>query len=587
MYTRTKIICTIGPACDSKEMILQLIEEGMSVARLNFSHGTHEEHAQYIKRLKEAREEAQTPLAIMMDTKGPEIRIGRIKNNRFDFLPGHKWRLVPEVIEGDEQQVSIRPSSVLKSLPIGTRLLFDNGYIAADVIEVDDKGVVVQMQDGGTLSSNKGVNVPNVEIDLPVLTEQDIADIRFACKHDIDMIAVSFVRNADQVLQVKKLIAAEGCSDTLVIAKIENHEGIKNFDGIVQAADGIMIARGDLGVEISLSQVPRYQKMMIRKCYLSGKPSITATQMLESMIVHPRPTRAETSDVANAIYDSTSCVMLSGETATGKYPLEVVKVMRSIIEEAESDFEYETFFQVHAPLNYNDVPSAVTLATVKTAYSSGAKAIFAYTTTGSTARLLSRLRPRFPIIAMTHNRKSYHQMGSNWGVVPFYCDPCSTSKEAFERVSTFALSRGYVDYGDLVVVTAGSTFGITGTTNMMIVESIGDVLVRGQQGMGPRIYGNVRKVAAANAIQPYQARNAIIVISECDDRYKSFIHEAAGVILENIPDDLNSEKFLHGLAKEANKPMIVRADGAMRILKEGSLVTLDPLKALVYKGVVL
>lgn len=586
MYTRTKIICTVGPACDSKEMMIKLMEEGMSVARLNFSHGTHKLHLSMIQKLKEARDQTGTPLAIMIDTKGPEIRLGLIKH-KLDLPAGHRWRLVAENVEGDENQVTIRPGSVLKDLVVGTTILFDNGYVGAKVVEMDEKGVIVEISNGGILSSNKGVNIPNVEIDLPILTEQDIKDIQFACKHDIDMIAASFVRNADQVLQVKKLLAAEGRPDILVIAKIENLQGINNFDSIVQASDGIMIARGDLGVEVDLSKVPRLQKMMIRKCYLSGKPAITATQMLESMIHHPRPTRAETSDVANAIYDSTSCVMLSGETAVGQYPLEVVRVMRSIIVEAEEDFDYRTFFQVHAPLNYTDVPSAVTLATVKTAYNSGAKAIFAFTTTGSTARILSRLRPWMPIIAMTHNRKCYNQMGSNWGVVPFFCDPCLTIKEAFDKISAFALSKGYVDYGDLVVVTAGSTFGISGTTNMMIVESIGDVLVRAQSGYGNRIYGNVRKVIAADAIQPYQARNAIIILKECDYRYLPYIREAAGIVLENASNDLESEVYLRERAKELEKPIVCRADSAMRILKEGGLVTIDPARALIYKGVVL
>lgn len=587
MYTRTKIICTIGPSCDSTEMMIKLMEEGMSVARLNFSHGSHEQHLQTIERLKEARDKTGTPLAIMIDTKGPEIRLGKIREKHLELQVGHRWRLVGEDVEGDEHQVSIRPASVLKDVDVGTRILFDNGYIAADVIEKDEQGVVVEIRNHGILSSNKGVNIPNVDVKLPDLTEQDVKDITFACKHDVDFIAASFIRNADQVLRVKKLLAAEGRPDILVIAKIENLQGINNFDSIVQASDGIMIARGDLGVEIALSQVPRYQKMMIRKCYLSGKPAITATQMLESMITHPRPTRAETSDVANAIYDSTSCVMLSGETAVGKYPLEVVNVMRSIIVDAEADFDYRTFFQVHAPLNFTDVPSAVTLATVKTAYNSGAKAIFAFTTTGSTARILSRLRPPMPIIAMTHNRKCYNQMGSNWGVVPFFCDPCSSIKEAFDKISAFALSKGYVDYGDLVVVTAGSTFGISGTTNMMIVESIGDVLIRGQEGLGQRIYGNVRMVNSADAIQPYQARNAIIVLRECDYRYLPYLQEAAGVILESVAEDVDSPRYLRDISRQYAKPVILGGAGALKVLKEGGLVTLDPTRALVYKGVVL
>jgi len=371
-----------------------------------------------------------------------------------------------------------------------------------------------------------------------------------------------------------------------VVAKIENNEGVQNFDSIVQVADGIMIARGDLGVEVPLSQVPKLQKMMIRKSYLAGKPAVTATQMLESMINNPRPTRAEASDVANAIYDSTSAVMLSGETAVGHYPLETVNVMRSIVKEAEADFDYRGFFDHHASLIYHDVPSALTLATVKTAYSSNAQALFSFTNSGSTARLLSRLRPPMPIIAMTSNEKCYHQMSFNWGVIPFLSTECKTLVEAFQKISAFALERQFVSYGDLVVVTAGSPFGISGTTNMMIVESIGDVLVRGHVGFGARIHGNATLVLSSEAKKTYAVRGQILVIAKCDESYIPLIREASGIILQNHINDVESEKFAKQIATELEKPLIVRADAATRILKEGQLVTLDPEKALVYKGVV-
>jgi pyruvate kinase len=583
---KTKIICTIGPSVNTREKILELMEAGMNVARLNFSHGTHEEHLKVINYLKEARQQMNSSLAIMLDTKGPEIRLGKVQDGHVTLKPGQKWHLLKNEVVGNDTQVSLYPHNILDQLSIGTRILFDDGYISSHVVEKTEKGVIVKIDNGGVIHSGKGVNIPNTHLDLPAVTAKDISDIRFGCQQDIDLVAASFVRSAEHVLAIKKILAEEKKHDILVIAKIENSEGVQNFDNIVQAADGIMIARGDLGVEVPLSHVPRLQKMMIRKSYLAGKPVVTATQMLESMIHNPRPTRAETSDVANAIYDSTSAVMLSGETAIGRYPIETVNMMRNIIEEAEADFNYRAFFDQHAPLVYHDVPSAVTLATVKTAYSSNAKAIFAFTRGGSTARLISRLRPKMPIIAMTAQEKSFHQLAFNWGVIPFYYPNCQTIREGFEKISTFALENHLVSYGDLVVVTAGTPFGISGTTNMMIVESIGDVLVRGYIGYGSRVHGNVVIVLAPEAKEPFAVKDQLLVIAKCNESYLPLVREAAGIILQNHINDIESEKYAKKIALNLGKPILLRADAACRILKEGQLITLDPEKALVYKGVV-
>ncbi len=584
---RTKIICTIGPSVNSIEKMIELIKAGMNVARLNFSHGTQEEHFETIQRLKEAREEMKVPLAIMLDTKGPEVRLGKIKEGRITLASGQKWLLVKQEVLGDEARVSIYPHDIPQQLDVGARVLFDDGYISSSVIEKVDEGVIVEIHNGGTISSGKGVNIPNTHLNLPAVTLKDTLDIQFGCLQDIDVIAASFVRSVEHVLAIKKILADEKKYDILVIAKIENNEGVQNFDNIVQAADGIMIARGDLGVEVPLSHVPRLQKMMIRKSYLAGKPVVTATQMLESMIHNPRPTRAETSDVANAIYDSTSAVMLSGETAVGRYPIETVNVMRSIIEEAEADFDYRTFFDQHASLIYHDVPSAVTLSTVNTAYSSNAKAIFAFTQGGSTARLLSRIRPKMPIIALTGQQKSFHQLSFNWGVVPVYYSNCKTIREGFDKISSFALENHLVTYGDLVVVTAGTPFGVSGTTNMMIVESIGDVLVRGHIGYGSRVHGNAVIVLAPETKEPYAVKDQLLVIAKCDASYLPLMQQAAAIILQNHVHDIVSEKYAKKIALNLGKSILLRADAACRILKEGQLVTLDPEKALVYKGVVL
>lgn len=588
--TRTKVICTIGPACNTYEKIIGLCKAGMNVARLNFSHGTHDEHLIVINHLKNARRELGMPLAIMLDTKGPEIRIGKLHEGEIALQKGDRLSLIDaEKVPPGPMQIPIHPGSILQLIPVGTQVLFDDGYISSQVVSSDSEGVMVEIDNPGLLLSGKGVNIPNVDLHLPAVTEKDISDICFGCLHDVDVIAASFVRSPEHVMVIKNLLAKEHKPEIQVIAKIENFEGIRNFDSIVQVADGIMIARGDLGVEVPLSEVPRLQKMMIRKSYLAGKPSVTATQMLESMIYHPRPTRAEVSDVANAIYDSTSAVMLSGETAIGRYPFETVNVMKRIIKDAEADFNYRGFFDNFRNITFIDVPSAVTLATVKTAYSSHAKAIFAFTTGGSTARLVSRLRPEIPIIAMTSNEKCYHQLAYSWGVVPYLETECRTVLDAFRKVSEFALERNLVSIGALVVVTAGVPFGTSGTTNTMMVESIGEgeVLIRAGNGFGRAVYGNVKHVFSPELTHTYTVRKQLLVIATCDESYLTLIQESAGVILQNLASDTESERYLLKIAEEYNKPVITRADTAFRVLAEGQLVTLDPEKKVVYKGAVL
>ncbi|MDB2613639.1 pyruvate kinase [Chlamydiales bacterium] len=583
---RTKIICTIGPAVNTYEKICELIESGMNVARLNFSHGTHAYHLEEINLLKKARKEMKVPLAIMLDTKGPEVRIGPVKEGNIFLKNGSLWELTKDEIIGDENQVSIYPSSVIDKISVGAHILFNDGYLSSTVVEKKENSLIVRIEVGGYIGSGKGVNVPNESLDLPAVTEKDVADICFGCKNGVDIIAASFIRSADHIFHIKNLLAEQNASEILVIAKIENHEGVEHFDSIVQVSDGIMIARGDLGVEVPLTEVPRLQKMMIRKCYLAGKPVVTATQMLETMIEHSRPTRAETSDVANAIYDSTSSVMLSGETAIGKYPIQTVQVMRDIVMASEADFNYRKLFDDHSELNYHDVPSAVTLATVKTAYNSQAKAIFIFTNSGGTARLISRLRPEMPIIAVTPNKKSYNQLSFNWGVIPLLKE-CNSLTEAFAEASAFALNLGIAQYGDLVVITAGNPFGISGTTNMMIVESIGDVLVRGDEGKGKGVHGNILFVPSSSSKKPYQVHNQILVMTHCDEAFEPLIKEARGIILQNHIDDKESEKIAHAFGETYHIPVITRADGASLVLKQGQLVTMEPKKGLVYKGVVL
>lgn len=582
MRTRTKIICTLGPATNSYEKIVQLIDAGMNVARINMSHGSYEDHKKTIDKLKKARKEKGIPLAIMLDTKGPEIRVG-ILDAPLALEKGAKLTITNSPKEGE---ITIEPFQVIHDVKVGGEILFDDGYITAKVTQKKKDHLVVEIQNSGVLKSQKGVNIPNVELDLPAVTERDISDIEFGCKNDIDLLAASFIRSSEHIYTIKELLKRNQASHVLVIAKIESALGVKNFDSILQAADGIMVARGDLGVELPVTQVPKLQKVMIRKCYQSFKPVVTATQMLESMISNPRPTRAEVSDVANAIYDSTSAVMLSGETAVGKYPIEAVKLMRSTIVEAEKDFDYEEFFYKDASDHvFHDISSSVALAAVKTAYSAHGKALIALTTGGFTAKLMGRFRPEMPIIAVTPDEKTYHQLAFVWGTVPVH-EKVKNVKEGVQKASCYILTHQLVRYGDLIVITSGTPFGVSGTTNMMVVDNIGAVLVRGCPGKGKRISGKVEFFLSFDPEATYDFKNKLVVMSHCAEEYAPHLKGALGLILQNHPDDSHSEELVKEFAHNLKIPYLVRADAACTILKKDQLVTLDPSKGLIFEGVI-
>lgn len=572
----------MGPAVSSMENILKLIDAGMNVARINFSHGTHEEHRQVIHNLKKARQEREVPLAIMVDTKGPEIRLGDVPNSRMEVKTGSVIWLVKKAILPD--QLSLTPSSVLESMEVGMDLLFDDGYITAKIVAKTPEGVGVEILNPGVLKSHKSITVPQAHIELSAMTPQDVKDLTFACEHDVDWIAASFIRSADHVFEIQKLLASKGKSDILVMAKIESSKGVENFDSILQVAHGIMVARGDLGVELPIEEVPALQKMMIRKCGHVSKPVVTATQMLESMIQNPRPTRAEVSDVANAIYDSSSAVMLSGETAVGKYPIETVSMMKRVIHQTELDFDYRDFYDQNAAFGFADVATSVAAAAVQTAYTAEAKAIFAFTSSGTTARLISRFRPQMPVIALTPNEKTYDQLALEWGIVPVKAKQSQTLQEAIAFASNYALEHKFVQHGDLVVVATGSPFWIKGATNTLIVESIGDVVVRAQRGIGKQIHGQVVLIHASQHLHVENVRGKIAVVTKCDKSYEPLLSYALGIVLQNHPEDKQSEKEAIHLAKALDIPIVIRADGAMSSLKDGQAVTLDPQKKVVYKS---
>lgn len=583
MHIQTKIICTIGPATKSKEMLLKLIEAGMNVARINFSHGTQQEHLITINNIKEARKEAKKPIAIMLDTKGPEIRVGKVKDDILHLEPKQRVRLVKGDIKNDTD-IPIHPFEVLDVLQPSQKVLFDDGYIIGKVIEKEKDFVIIEIQNSGILKSSKSINIPNVTLPLPAVTKQDVLDLIFGCENDIDIVAASFIRSADHVLEIKKILADHSQTDIPVIAKIESSEGVENFDEIADAADGIMVARGDLGVEVDLSLVPKLQKAMITKCYEAAKPVVVATQMLESMINNPRPTRAEVSDVANAIYDSASCVMLSAESATGKYPIETVEQMVKIVYQAEQDFNYKDFFYKESRIESEDVSSSVAIASVKTAYSSGAKAIFAITRTGFTTRLLTRLRPSIPIIALTKNEKKYNQLSFLWGVVAIFADNWAKEREAFAIMSHYAMDKGFIAFGDFVVLISSFPFDKRGITNLMLIESVGEVLLRGFKGFGKKVKGRVAKIISVNGDSLAKAKDKIIVISRCNESYFPLFTVAKAVILQNRDVDNISEKFALEQAQKNEVPLIIRAKHANDILIDGEMIHLDPEKGLVFKA---
>lgn len=493
-----------------------------------------------------------------------------------------KIRLVKDQTN-DDFDIPITPFEVINILTPSQKVLFDDGYIIGKVIEKQKDYAIVEIQNNGVLKSRKSLNIPGVILPIPAVTKQDVLDLKFGCENDVDIVAASFIRSADHVYEIKKILQSYGKEDILVIAKIESSEGVENFDEIAEAADGIMVARGDLGVEVDLSLVPKLQKSMVNKCFEACKPVVIATQMLESMVNNPRPTRAEVSDVANAIYESASCVMLSAETAAGKYPIETVEQMKKIIHQSEQDFDYKAFFYKEAHVEYEDVSSSVAVAAIKTAYSASAKAIFAITRTGFTTRLLTRLRPQIPIIALTKNEKKYHQLSLFWGVVPIFSTQWSTEREAFAIISNYALNSNLISFGDFIVLITSFPFEKRGVTNLMLVESVGDILVKGSKGEGKKIKGSITKIIAINSDTIQKAKDKIIVIPKCDERYIPLIEVSRGIIMQNRPSDTFSEKLAFDTAMRLNIPIISRAKYALDILVNDEVVHLDPTKGLVFK----
>ncbi len=576
---RTKIICTLGPASDDENILRNMMLGGMNVARMNFSHGTHEQQKKRADLFKKIRNELKLPIPLLLDTKGPEIRTGDFKEGQVTLKESNQFILINKDIVGDENCCSITYKELYRDVSKGSRILINDGLVELEVFEIKNKDIYCTVKNGGVVGDRKGINVPGVDIRLPSLTSQDIADIKFGIENDFDIIAASFVRKASDVVEIRKVLEKNGGSDILVISKIENREGIRNFDEILKVSDGIMVARGDLGVEIPVEEVPIVQKNIIEKCYRNGKPVITATQMLDSMIRNPRPTRAEASDVANAIYDGTSGVMLSGETAAGKYPLETIAVMAKIAEKAESSMDYWKRFTTQQTEINTSVTNAISHATCTTALDLKAAAIISVTQSGHTARMISRFRPACPIIATTVNPKVQRQLNLSWGVLPYLVPVANTTDEMFDMGIEKALESGLVKNGELAVITAGVPAGISGTTNTLKVHIVGKVLVQGV-GIGDMSVTGELCVAQTvkEALDKFSDGN-ILVTPSTNNELLPILKRASAIIVEE--GGLACHAATVGLALDI--PVIVGADNATRILKMGSVVTVDAERGLVLR----
>ncbi|NLL75682.1 MAG: pyruvate kinase [Clostridiales bacterium] len=468
---KTKIICTIGPSCESEERLRELMLAGMNVARFNFSHGTHEQHKEKLAKVIKVSEELKLPIATLLDTKGPEIRLCDFKDGRTELVTGQLFTLTTEEVLGDSKRASITYKNLKNDVAVGMSILIDDGLIEMMVTDIKGEEIICTVVNGGPVSNHKGVNVPNAILSMPYISDTDRADIVFGCKMGYDFIAASFVRTKEDVLEIRKILE-EHHSTMKIISKIENMQGIQNLEEILSVSDGIMVARGDMGVEVPLEEVPVLQKRMIKMAEAQGKHVITATQMLESMIKNPRPTRAETTDIANAIYDGTTAIMLSGETAAGLYPVEAVKTMARIAERTENDIDYDSRMKRRVRCLDPDITTAISHATCTTASDLNASAIITVTMSGVTAEMISRYKPKCPIIACAVNPRVCRQLNLSWGVVPVLIQKEESAENLFEEASHAVERAGYVQRGDIAVLTAGVPLGISGNTNMIRVIEV-------------------------------------------------------------------------------------------------------------------
>ena len=577
---RTKIVCTLGPSTDKEEVLRNLMKNGMNVARMNFSHGTHEEQKARLDMIKKLREELNLPVAALLDTKGPEIRIGDVEGGKLELKPDQEFTLTTEEMLGTEKKVTITYKELYKDVEPGDSILIDDGLIGMEVVRIDESDIVCRVKNGGFISNHKGVNVPGVELNMPFVSPKDLADIVFAVEQDYDFIAASFTRTAEDIMEIRKILQEHGGEKIHIIAKLENKQGVKNCEDILRVADGIMIARGDMGVEIPLEEVPVIQKELIRKAMHMGKPVITATQMLDSMMKNPRPTRAETSDVANAIYQGTSAIMLSGETAAGAYPIEAVQTMAKIAERTEQDIDYSREFKPRKLAEAPDVTSAISHATCTTAADLKAAAIVAVSKSGRTVSRIAKYLPVCPIIGCTTDERVYRQLNLLWGVTPVVMKEANTADELFDHAVELAEQKGLIARGELVVIAAGVPVGLSGTTNMMKVQIAGNALVTGKGANKLKASGNVCVCSNDEDLEQKFRAGDIVVVEQTTNEMVHKLKDAAGIITET--GDRYSHAAVVGMTLEI--PVITSARNATRILKSGTFVTMDAEQGIVYNG---
>ncbi|EIR3977918.1 pyruvate kinase [Enterococcus faecalis] len=578
---KTKIVCTIGPASESVDMLVNLINAGMNVCRLNFSHGDYEEHGARIKNIREAVKITGKRVAILLDTKGPEIRTNDMENGAITMKIGDSVRISMTEVLGTNEKFSITYPELINDVNVGSHILLDDGLIDLEVTDIDRDAneIVTVVKNEGVLKNKKGVNVPGVSVNLPGITEKDANDIRFGIDQGIDFIAASFVRRASDVLEITKILEEENATHIQIIPKIENQEGIDNIDEILKVSDGLMVARGDMGVEIPTEDVPVVQKALIKKCNALGKPVITATQMLDSMQRNPRPTRAEANDVANAIYDGTDAVMLSGETAAGDYPLEAVQTMARIAVRTEETLVNQDSFALKL-YSKTDMTEAIGQSVGHTARNLGIQTIVAATESGHTARMISKYRPKAHIVAITFSEQKARSLSLSWGVYATVADKPSSTDEMFNLASKVSQEEGYASEGDLIIITAGVPVGEKGTTNLMKIQMIGSKLVQGQ-GVGEEAI--IAKAVVAGTAEEAVAKateGAILVTKTTDKEYMPAIEKASALVVEE--GGLTSHAAVVAIAQ--NIPVIVGAADATSLINNDEVITVDPRRGIVYRG---
>ncbi|MBL3397567.1 MULTISPECIES: pyruvate kinase [Staphylococcus] len=578
---KTKIVCTIGPASESEEMIEKLINAGMNVARLNFSHGSHEEHKGRIDTIRKVAKRLNKTVAILLDTKGPEIRTHNMKDGVIELEKGKEVIVSMSEVEGTPEKFSVTYDNLINDVQVGSYILLDDGLVELQVKDIDhDNGEVkCDILNTGELKNKKGVNLPGVKVNLPGITDKDADDIRFGIKEDVDFIAASFVRRPSDVLDIREILEQEKANIT-IFPKIENQEGIDNIEEILEVSDGLMVARGDMGVEIPPEKVPMVQKDLIRKCNKLGKPVITATQMLDSMQRNPRATRAEASDVANAIYDGTDAVMLSGETAAGLYPEEAVKTMRNIAVSAEAAQDYKKLLSDRTKLVETSLVNAIGISVAHTALNLNVKAIVAATESGSTARTISKYRPHSDIIAVTPSEKTARQCAIVWGVYPVVKEGRKNTDALLNNAVATAVETERVQNGDLIIITAGVPTGEKGTTNMMKIHLVGDEIAKGQGVGRGSVVGTAIVADSASDLKDVDLSDKIIVTNSVDETLVPYVDQAIGLITEE--NGITSPSAIVGLEKGI--PTVVGVENATKEIKNDMLVTVDAANGKVFEG---